>query len=125
MSGNRMRLPDLLGCNSIGQFLQLESLQTNNASLGLRLNPQLSVTEDKLYDPCRQFSKLGVPIEHVADARVLQRAKGLHFHTVFGSTDYAPLNQYCHKITRKVGRQHGQYGMAEPWWRLLVRPNLG
>jgi carboxynorspermidine decarboxylase len=58
----------------------------NHCELGLRVNPQLSFIKDARYDPCRQHSKLGVPLARLVD--VLQTAPhrlapltGLHIHS--------------------------------------------
>jgi len=77
---------DYISFNSLGQFERLRPQKSVRASIGLRVNPQLSFIEDSRYDPCRPFSKLGVPIETLAlmsaDERVgLESVEGLHFHT--------------------------------------------
>ncbi len=92
-----------ISCNSIGQFRRLETIDTKTASLGLRINPQLSFAEDARYDPCRQYSKLGADIKSMLDSDVMAKVKGLHFHTVFGAADYTPLIKTLSKIEESIG----------------------
>lgn len=77
--------------NSLSQWRRLHELGDDFSS-GLRVNPKLSFLEDKRYDPCRPYSKLGVDI---ADLRhgLPNGIQGLHFHTVFACEDWAPLQQ--------------------------------
>lgn len=92
------RLCSHVSCNSLGQFERFEALGPSQASIGVRVNPQLSFTDDERYDPCRPFSKLGVELPALLDSEALTRMQGLHFHTVFGKQNYAPLLQTLSKI---------------------------
>lgn len=94
-----------INCNSTGQFRCLESAGTRQTVLGMRINPQLSFAEDKRYDPCRQYSKLGTDMESLLASGFADRIKGLHFHTVFRATSYAPLIQTLNKIQGALGNQ--------------------
>jgi carboxynorspermidine decarboxylase len=93
-----------ISCNSLSQFRQVASVPQVSASLGLRVNPKLSFTEDARHDPCRQFSKLGVAISDVVNAVIDHKVKGLHFHTVFCATDYKPLIQTLDKLQAVMGK---------------------
>lgn len=75
--------------NSNSQFTRLQSESPSSASLGLRLNPKLSFANDSRFDPCRPHSKLGIDFASLPE--IPSQIKGLHFHTVFSSTDYLPL----------------------------------
>lgn len=95
-----------ISCNSINQYRRLENVGINNVSLGLRVNPQQSYTEDVRYDPCRKHSKLGVDIPSLlAFDDVLNRIKGLHFHTVFGAENFEPLISTLSKIEDSLGNR--------------------
>ena len=76
---------DYLTVNSLSQWDFLRDSVSPPTSVGLRLNPQLSFVRDARYDPCRQQSKLGVPMSKLADLvatdpAVLRGITGLHFH---------------------------------------------
>lgn len=96
-----------ISCNSISQFRQVASADQSkaSASIGLRINPKLSFTEDDRYDPCRQYSKLGADMSDVLNSDIAGQIKGLHFHTVFSATDYAPLMQTLDKVRHLMGKK--------------------
>lgn len=58
---------DRLSFNSLGQWRRLRGAIGQSVSPGLRINPGLSFVDDERYDPCGRNSKLGEPIDHVAD----------------------------------------------------------
>ncbi|WKJ91815.1 carboxynorspermidine decarboxylase [Methylomonas montana] len=82
--------------NSLSQYQRLQAL-AEGYSKGLRVNPQLSFLHDQRYDPCRPHSKLGVDIESVRDG-LPAGVEGLHFHTVFASRDFMPLQHTLEKL---------------------------
>ena len=87
---------DYLTVNSLSQWDGLRAGVSPRTRVGLRLNPQLSFVRDARYDPCRQQSKLGVPLRELAeraamDAAVLHGITGLHFHTNCEAVDFAEL----------------------------------
>ncbi len=94
-----------ISANSLSQFRRLASVDPKQASIGLRINPKLSFTEDDRYDPCRQYSKLGADISEVLNSDIVNKIKGLHFHTVFSAPDYAPLLQTMDKLRQLMGNQ--------------------
>jgi carboxynorspermidine decarboxylase len=58
-------------------------------SLGLRVNPECSVGEHQLYDPCSPYSRLGITRDELNRqiggddiAEALRGISGLHFHTL-------------------------------------------
>jgi carboxynorspermidine decarboxylase len=82
--------------NSLNQFRRLHKRLPPGVSCGIRINPELSFAADERFDPCRPYSKLGVGIPALLDAwrddRELRDCiDGLHFHTVFAATSFAPL----------------------------------
>lgn len=83
--------------NSLSQQQRLFETGPKPYSAGLRVNPKLSFVDDDRYNPCRQYSKLGV------DWQLLQQTlpegiEGLHFHTVFGREDFLPVLATVEKI---------------------------
>ncbi len=91
--GNRL---DYLTFNSLSQWDMLQEVVPTTVQSGIRVNPELSFISDPRYDPCRQHSKLGVPIADLArvaatDLDRLRGINGLHFHTNCDETDFASL----------------------------------
>jgi carboxynorspermidine decarboxylase len=87
--------------NSLSQFQHLNNFDTKQCSLGLRLNPKLSYTNDPRFDPCRPHSKLGVDIESLGT--LPEKIEGLHFHTVFSNTNYQSLIETVALLKEKSG----------------------
>ena len=107
--------------NSLQQFQRLQPLLPKTSSPGLRVNPGLSFLRDRRYDPCRESSKLGVPLDELnfalaQDPALQQRIKGLHFHTLFSSRSFAPLRETV---------EHVQRGLGEAFLARLDWINLG
>jgi carboxynorspermidine decarboxylase len=87
---------DYLTFNSLSQWRRLRAAVSAETRVGLRVNPQLSLIRDPRYDPCRQNSKLGVPIGRLADLIAsspagLRGVTGLHFHTNCEESDFTGL----------------------------------
>jgi len=87
--------------NSLTQFQQLLSQTTLQSSLGFRLNPKLSFSTDKRFDPCRPFSKLGIALDDFTN--IPKTIEGLHFHTVFSNTNYLSLHKTVELLESKLG----------------------
>lgn len=72
--------------NSIGQLQRFAHQVPEAVKVGLRINPECSVVETPLYDPCRPGSRLGVRAEELAnvdwDAAPFSRISGLHVHAL-------------------------------------------
>lgn len=87
---------DYLTFNSLSQWRRLRGTVSTETRVGLRVNPQMSFIRDPRYDPCRQNSKLGVPVGRLADLVALEPAglrglSGIHFHNNCEGTDFAGL----------------------------------
>jgi carboxynorspermidine decarboxylase len=89
--------------NSLSQQQQFAAL-FESAATGLRINPKLSFASDTRFDPCRAHSKLGVSIDELWQRSDLTGVQGLHFHTVFGSTDFTPLLKTLAKLRDFFGK---------------------
>jgi carboxynorspermidine decarboxylase len=92
-----------ISCNSWHQYHQFRSTKIELSALGLRINPKISMLDDERYDPCRANSKLGVDIADVFTADEAGFLRGIHFHTVFGSTDGNQLCRIIDKIKHYAG----------------------
>jgi carboxynorspermidine decarboxylase len=106
--GELAMLCDYIGFNSLEQGRRLLPRIDSQASAGFRVNPRLSFLDDRRYDPCRPFSKLGVPVDDLAaalavDAALAARLDGLHFHTLFESRSFGPLRETLAHIERVLG----------------------
>jgi len=89
--------------NSLHQSLSLQQPARHQASLGLRINPQLSFASDPRFDPCRPYSKLGVSIDTLTN--LPSNIEGLHFHTVFSNTNYQSLEKTMHLLEKIIDSQ--------------------
>ena len=86
-------LCEFVSFNSRNQVEMYSAAFGRRASLGIRVNTRLSNVADQRYDPCKPSSKLGIPIEHVAEvlASASANIEGLHIHTNADSTDFNEL----------------------------------
>ena len=86
-------LCEFVSLNSRSQVERLGDEFGSKASIGIRVNTRVSSVDDPRYDPCRPDSKLGIPIEEVADVLAWSpvEVEGLHFHTNADSTDLGEL----------------------------------
>ncbi|MDE2781139.1 MAG: hypothetical protein OXI91_15910 [Chloroflexota bacterium] len=91
-------LCDYVSFNSLGQWRNTGAYFDGRASPGLRVNPGMSFLDDERYDPCREHSKLGIPIDVLAGMDSLEglgvgKPEGLLVHTNCESTDFLELQQ--------------------------------
>ena len=101
------RNSDYISFNSLSQWKRFKS-HFNNVKCGLRINPGLSFVKDERYDPCRPWSKLGVPVEYLdelyQDNHLMQGLSGLHVHNNCESDDYLQLTATIEQIASKHGK---------------------
>ena len=105
--GRLSRLCDYISFNSLSQWKLHREQATGRVSCGLRINPQLSLVADKRYDPCRTHSKLGVPLDQLADvmsssAKTLDGIEGLLVHSNCDATDFSPLLRTVQRLERHL-----------------------
>ncbi len=67
--------------NSFSQWKKYKKKAINQASCGLRVNPQIASSVIDIYNPCSQYSRLGI-IETEFKENSLEGIQGLHFHTL-------------------------------------------
>lgn len=75
--------------NSLSQIEHLRGQMNHgeNVSYGLRINPEFSVVETDLYNPCAPGSRFGVTASELGD-RLPEGIEGLHFHALCEGTSY-------------------------------------
>lgn len=82
--------------NSLSQYAKYESfVKEYNAShpaelrvsCGLRVNPECSVIETDIYNPCKPGSRFGVTSDELGDC-LPEGLEGLHFHCLCESSSY-------------------------------------
>jgi len=93
--------------NSIEQWDRLTPNRALKASVGFRVNPQISFLADERYDPCRRYSKLGVPLESLVYKKpdALLSVEGIHFHNMFEGRSLDPLIQTVDKLSVILDRR--------------------
>lgn len=105
--GEISRICDYVTFNSISQWERFSRVSSEHTSCGLRINPQLSFVEDKRYDPCSEYSKLGVQLEHLKkelnnNTQLYKEIQGVHIHTNSSSDNYRPLLQTVEHLTKNI-----------------------
>lgn len=92
-----------ISCNSFHQLSLFQDLSDLNASLGARVNPKQSFVSDARYDPCRQYSKLGIDIAELNGNDMGKTIRGLHFHTVFSALNFNSLLRNLQVVRENLG----------------------
>lgn len=112
--GSVVKYTDYISFNSLSQWqyyqgpLQKDVRGDGNRKLncGLRINPEISFVKDERYDPCRKYSKLGVPISELVKCEHfegIQEIQGLHLHNNCESSDYTELKQTVDHVCLLLG----------------------
>ena len=109
-------LCEFISLNSRTQLQMYGAAFSQRSSVGIRVNTRISAVADQRYDPCRTNSKLGIPIEEVAEVLRSnpESIEGLHIHTNADSTDFGELLTNVEVLVR-----------AMPEWLELKWVNLG
>ena len=105
--------PAIMACsshitfNSLSQFERFyPQTKFNTVSCGLRINPEFSLVETDLYNPCSPGSRLGVVEDLLAD-KLPEGIEGLHFHTLCESSSY-DLEKTLQVVEEKFGKYFSQ-----------------
>jgi carboxynorspermidine decarboxylase len=98
---------DYIAFNSLSQWRRFGPAFTVRCSRGLRVNPGLSFLDDERYDPCRPYSKLGVPMDELASlARqgklALDGIDGILVHSNCESTNFRELRHTVDRLTDEI-----------------------
>ena len=100
-------LADHVAFNSLGHWDAFAPRLRSLTNCGLRVNPQLSFADDSRYDPCRPHSKLGVPLDdlaevHRADPSRLAGVRGLLIHSNCDSPDFSELRDTVDHLRNRI-----------------------
>ena len=85
-------ISDYISFNSMSQWQNNKCIVSGKLNCGLRLNPEKSFARDERYDPCRQYSKLGIPVSVVVNNN-LDGIQGFHLHNNCESHDFVELKR--------------------------------
>ena len=66
--------------NSLSHLARHANSCMSRVSVGLRVNPGISLVDDARYDPCATHSKLGAALADLKQRGALPEIDGLHFH---------------------------------------------
>ncbi|MDE0150958.1 MAG: hypothetical protein OXK80_00460 [Bdellovibrionales bacterium] len=99
-------LANSIAFNSLEQFDRFKELLQPHIKIFLRVNPEVSIIGDKRYDPCRKYSKLGIPLKNLK--KYLSNFNnhsitGLHFHTACQETNILNMVKTLDKIKNDLG----------------------
>ena len=90
--------------NSLHQFERFGSRAlAAGVSPGLRVNPQCSVIETDIYNPCKPGSRFGENPARLADG-LPDGIEGLHFHALCESSSFRLGRPYRREASRGCGR---------------------
>lgn len=103
--------------NSISQFHRFKkNIDKHNSipgnhyvSAGLRINPECSVIETDIYNPCIRGSRFGVLIEDMPE-ELPEGIEGFHFHALCESSSFD-----LEKVLLEVERKFGKYLNKLKW----------
>ena len=106
--GRLAQLCDYISFNSISQWQRHRNELDGRVNFGLRINPQRSFISDPRYDPCRQHSKLGVPIQEIIGGTApsplaAEGLSGIHIHANCDSPDLGELLTMVRHIIGEIG----------------------
>lgn len=110
----------LAGCshitfNSLAQYSRFAEQMNewnkdhSHVSAGLRINPQCSVIETDIYNPCTPGSRFGMESNQLPD-ELPEGIEGLHFHALCESSSYD-----LEKVLKAVESQFGKYLGKMKW----------
>lgn len=99
-----VKYADYISFNSMNQWQQYKDLVNGKLNCGLRLNPEKSFARDERYDPCRKYSKLGVPASQVVN-KDLEGVQGIHLHNNCESNDFTELKQTLEHVCNLLDPQ--------------------
>ncbi len=98
---------DHVSFNSLSQMERVAPALAPSVEQGIRINPGFSIVEDPRYDPARENSKLGIPIDQLLAAYEGNPGKftgisGVHIHTACGNRTFNRLIQTMELIEAKI-----------------------
>lgn len=111
-----VKICDHIIFNSFGQYESYKDM-CKNVSVGIRVNPQFSTQEGhEIYDPCGEFSRLGVTLEQFPENVKFGEGfiEGIHFHTL--------CEQNVEDLILTFGAVEEQFGQ---WFSKVKWINMG
>lgn len=111
-----VKICDHIIFNSFGQYESYKDM-CKNVSVGIRVNPQFSTQEGhEIYDPCGEFSRLGVTLEQFPKNVEFGEGfiEGIHFHTL--------CEQNVDDLISTFGAVEEQFGQ---WFSKVKWINMG
>jgi len=101
-------LCDYVSLNSLSQWELYGPELVDRVKCGLRVNPGMSLVRDLRYDPCRENSKLGVPLDHLEEIHRqvpnrIDGISGLHFHTNSEASEFSGLLATIRHLADRIG----------------------
>ena len=104
-----IKLSDHIIFNSFSQYNRFKNQIPKNISCGIRINPEYSEVETPIYNPCYEFSRLGVTIDNFKN-KDLTGIAGLHFHAL------CEQNSDClEHVLSAVEKNFGEYIKKMKW----------
>ena len=103
-----LAMADYVSMNSLGQYEMASGLNDGGASVGLRINPEMSFVSDARYDPSRAGSKLGAPLSALMErGDLFSGIEGAHVHNNCESDDLSQLERTADALGGVLGRMDG------------------
>ena len=104
-------LANSMSFNSLEQFKRLRAFVEPHIQIFLRVNPEISIIKDDRYNPCRKYSKLGIPLDELN--QYLSYCKefsisGLHFHNACQEESINTIREVLDKIKNTLGDRFTQ-----------------
>ncbi len=91
---------------------KVENLKTKKISCGIRVNPEYSEIETPIYNPCYQYSRLGVTLSNFRPEE-LEGIEGLHFHTMCEQN-----SDTLERTIKVVDQKFGEFIKTMKWLNL-------
>jgi len=88
---------------------KVKSIKSKTISCGIRINPEYSEIATPIYDPCYQYSRLGVTLANFRPEE-LEGVEGLHFHTMCEQN-----SDTLERTIRVVDEKFGEYIKKMKW----------
>lgn len=109
---NIIKICDHIVFNSFSQWNKYKAAikqSEKKISCGLRINPQYSEIATEMYDPCAEYSRLGITLFNFKD-NDLDGIEGLHFHTMCEQN-----SDTLWRTVRIVDEKFGKYISKMKW----------
>jgi carboxynorspermidine decarboxylase len=84
----------------------------SNVQCGIRINPEYSEIKTDIYNPCYQYSRLGVTFENFKENE-LDGIDGIHFHTMCEQN-----SDVLHRTVQVIEKKFGKYIAKMKWINL-------